>query len=480
MKNNRTDRGHWRSGAGLALAAAGSAIGLANLWKFPQMAWIYGGGSFVLIYLVCIAAVGLPIMIAALLLGRSSQRSMVGAMRAIGGPAWGAFGQLGVLCGSILLGCYSVIAGWALLYTWKSIVWSLGGFPSNLDLGAVFGAQLEMPGLQVGLSLVFSIATAWIVYTGVQKGIESVARMFLPALFGILVLLLFAAFGMSGFSQALSFIFMPTQASTGVAFWPAGMLAAVGHALFTLSLGMGTIVAYGSYMSRSQSIVKAAGTIVALDTLVALIATVIMITVIHSFGMSDQIRESSTGGMLFITMPALFYGGIGFGNLLAPLFYLLLALAAITSSISMLEVVVSYLVDEHDLSRKRATVVASGTIFAVTVLVALSVGDTPVLSTMSAFGKVGLLDIADYLVTNWMLPIGGLAIALAVGWLVPTSTTKTELVNGTEPGWFPHDVWLWFIRVVAPSAVAIVILAVLLGADFTNAEASRVVVELAE
>ena len=390
---------------------------------------------------------------------------MAGAMRQIGGRAWGTFGRLGVLCGCILLGFYSVIAGWSLFFAWKSIVWSLGGVPSTLDLGVVFGAQLQRPGLQVGLSLLFSVATAGVVYAGVQKGIESVSRMFLPVLFGILLLMLVAAFGMSGFGEALSFLFTQGQTSSDVAFWPGGVLAAMGHALFTLSLGMGTMVAYGSYMSRSQSIARVSGAIVVLDTLVALAATVIMLSVIFSFGMSDQIAKGETAGMLFSTMLTLFYEGIALGRLLAPLFYTLVALAAITSSISMLEVVVSYLVDERGLERKRATVVSSSAIFAFTTLCALS--NTPVLS-ISISGE-GLMQYADSLVTNWMLPIGGLAIALTVGWLVPSSTTRTELLDGNEPAWFSHRIWLWSVKIVAPAALALVILAVLLGADFRGA-----------
>ena len=465
--NGGSGRDHWRSGVGLALAATGSAIGLANLWKFPQMVWIYGGGPFVWVYLVAIAVIGLPLMIAALLLGRSSACSMAGAMRQIGGRAWGAFGRLGVLCGCVLLGFYCVIGGWSLYFAWKAIVWSIGGLPSTVDLGAAFGAQIQIPGLQVGLSLLFSIATAGVVYAGVQKGIESLSRMFLPVLFGILLLLLVVAFGMSGFSEALAFLLTREETSTNIDFWPSGVLAAMGHALFTLSLGMGTMVAYGSYMSRSQSIVRVSGAIVVLDTLVALVATVVMLSVIFSFGMSDQIAQGETAGMLFSTMLTLFYDGISYGHFLAPLFYVLVALAAITSSISMLEVVVSYLVDERGLDRKRATVVSSSAIFTFTALCALS--NTSVLP-LSITQEDGLMDFADLLVTNWMLPIGGLAIALTVGWLVPSSTTRTELLDGKAPVWFSHRIWLWSVKIVAPVALAIVILAVLFGrADFRGA-----------
>ena len=296
---NDQPRGNWSSNIGLVLAATGSAIGLGNLWKFPFITWENNGGAFVLVYLVCIAGVGLPIMLAELLIGRRSQKSVVGALREAAGPAWGVAGGWGVLCGFILLSYYTVIAGWSLFYFWKSAGWTLGGFPADLVAGDLFNEQVGTAGLQFILSLLFSATTIGIVYFGVQTGIERVARFSLPVLFGILVLLLVSTLGMSGSGQALRFIFVPRFAELE---WE-GVLEALGHAFFTLSVGMGTMITYGSYISRTHSIVKAAGAIVILDTLIALLATIIMFSVIFSVaGLSEQV-SGSTVGMLFISLP---------------------------------------------------------------------------------------------------------------------------------------------------------------------------------
>ena len=186
-------RGHWHSNTGFILAATGSAIGLGNLWKFPFITWENNGGAFVLVYLVCITAVGLPIMMAELLIGRATQKSVVGALKEAMGPAWGCVGLWGVFYGFLLLSYYTVIAGWSLFYFAKSTGWMVGGFPEGASMGDLFGEQSANGGLQLGLSLGFSIATVSIVYFGVQKGIERIARVFLPILFGILVLLLVSA-----------------------------------------------------------------------------------------------------------------------------------------------------------------------------------------------------------------------------------------------------------------------------------------------
>ncbi len=457
-------RGNWSSSVGFILAATGSAIGLGNLWKFPFITWENNGGAFVLVYLVCIAAVGLPIMMAEILIGRSTQKSVVGALKEAVGPAWGVVGMWGVLCGFILLSYYTVIAGWSLYYFSRTAQWMLGGFPAGTQTGAIFDAQVANPGLQLGLSLAFSVGTVAVVYFGVQKGIERIARLFLPILFGILVLMLVSALGMSGSGEALGFIFRPDFGRLEAG----GVLEALGHSFFTLSLGMGAMVTYGSYLERNQSIVKASAVIVLLDTLIALVATIIMFSVIFSVaGMAEQV-SGSTVGMLFISLPELFFTEVPFGNLLGPLFYVLVALAALTSTMSLLEVVASYVIDEHHIDRHKATLLCGGAVFVFTILAALSFSPVPLLSTMELFeGKPGWFSTADHFVSNWMLPTGGLAITIAAGWAMSRSVTEGELADGTEPGWFSYGAWRFFIRFVSPLAVAAIIIAVLLGQDFS-------------
>ena len=458
-------RGHWSSSAGFVLAASGSAIGLGNIWKFPFITWENHGGAFVLVYLVCIAAVGLPIMMAELMIGRSTQKSPVGAFREAVGPAWGLVGGWGVLCGFILLSYYAIIAGWSLLYFTRALGWSTSGFSADLRMGELFVEQVANGPLQLLLSGMFMVATVSVVYFGVQRGIERIARLFLPTLFVILLLLLFSALRMEGSGEALAFIFRPHFSELE----PAGLLEAVGHSFFTLSLGMGAMITYGSYIDRNQSIVKSGAWIVVLDTVIALVATMIMFSVIFSVPGMDEEVSGSTVGMLFISLPQLFYTAVPFGVLLGPLFYLLVALAALTSTISLLEVVASYVIDEHGVDRHKATIGCGVAVFMMTIFSALSFGASPALSSFVIFdGKPGWFSTADHFVSNWMLPTGGLAMAVAAGWFMTRETTEAELVDGSHPGWFHFGTWRFFIRFVAPLAVSAIIIAVVFfGVDFS-------------
>ena len=470
-------RDHWSSNTGLILAATGSAIGLGNLWKFPFITWENDGGAFVLVYLVCIAAVGLPIMMAELLIGRRSQKSAVGALKEAVASKWpggrwlgGLVGGWGVLAGFILLSYYTVIAGWSLFYFVKTVGWTFGGYPAGMSAGDLFGEQALNTGLQLLLSLGFSLGTIAVVYFGVSKGIERIARIFLPILFGILLLMLVSALGMSGSGEALGFIFRPNFSELGME----GILEALGHSFFTLSLGMGAMITYGSYVSRKHSVVKAAGAIVALDTVIALVATVIMFSVIFSVaGMREEV-SGSTVGMLFISLPELFYSEVPFGVVLGPLFYVLVALAALTSTISLLEVVSAYLIDQRGIARKKATIGAGAAIFVFTTFAVLSIPgllgapSESFLSTVEIFrGKIGWFANADHFVSNWMLPTGGFFITLAAGWFMTREATRGELVDGSEPRWFHYGAWRFFIRWVAPVAVAAIIVFVIRGTDFS-------------
>ena len=460
----QSDRGHWGSNVGFILAATGSAIGLGNLWRFPYITWENNGGAFVLVYLVCILAVGMPIMMAELLIGRRTQKSTVGALRECAGPWWGVFGVWGVLCAFLLLSYYTVIAGWSLYYFARTAGWSVSGYPAGLATGDLFTAQSGAAGLQLFLSLGFSLATVGVVWFGVRNGIERLARVSLPILFGILLLLLVSALGMSGSGEALGFLFRANFSELE----PGAALSALGHSFFSLSVGMGAMITYGSYLSRKQSIVKATAAIVALDTGIAVVASVVMFSVIFSVaGMTEQVGASPVG-MLFISLPELFYTEVPFGVLLAPLFYVLVGVAALTSTISLLEVVTAYLIDEHALERHRATLLSGAAVFVFTIFAALSFSGTPFLSTLTVFAnKAGWFANVDHFVSNVMLPTGGLTVTLAAGWFVSRRVSRGELMDGNQPGWFRYGLWLAFIRFVAPAAVLAILIAVLLGTDFS-------------
>lgn len=459
-----SNRGNWSSSLGFVLAATGSAIGLGNLWKFPYITWHNEGGAFVLIYLICIAAVGLPIMLAEILIGRKTQKSAVGALKEAVGPRWGIVGGWGVLGGFTILSFYTVVAGWSIRYFVKTLGWTLSGYPTGFDGSGDFGAFAASTGSQLVFSLLFTAATVGVVLSGIQGGIEKVSKTLLPALFGILILLLVSALSMDGSGEALSFIFVPRfdHITAG------SVLEALGHSFFTLSLGMGAMITYGSYVGRDQSLVKAGGMIVLLDTVIALFATVIMFSVIFSVpGMRDQVGSSAVG-MLFIALPTLFYTVVPFGHILAPLFYVLVAFAALTSTISLLEVVVSYFIDERGWARRKATLTAGSAIFVITIFCALSLGAVGALSNFEIFeGKPGVFSTLDHFAANWILPTGGFLITLAAGWVMTRESTRAEL-EAHAPSWFRFEVWHFFIRFVAPAAVAAILIAVIFfGIDFS-------------
>jgi len=455
-------RDHWGSRAGFILAASGSAIGLGNLWKFPYITWHNEGGAFVLVYLVCILAVGLPVMMAEILIGRRTQKSPVGAFREALGPAWGLLGGLGILCGFVILGYYSVIAGWSLRNFAACVNWSVSGFDGNVGEG--FSTFLSNGPAQIALAATFMAATMFVVARGIGNGIEKVSRMLMPVLFSILLLLLIRALTLPGAGEALSFIFKPDFSKLK----PSGALEAMGHSFFTLSLGMGAMITYGSYLSKRESIVKASAMIVLLDTLIALFASVIMFSVIFSTpGMAEQVG-GSTVGMLFISLPELFYTTIPMGRILAPLFYVLVAFAALTSTISLLEVVCSYFIDQRGWSRMRATLSCGIATFCLSALCGLSFGASDTLSTFVVFqGKGGLFANLDHLASNWFLPVGGFLITLGAGWFMTREATESELVDSSTPAWFRYPMWLVFMRYVAPVAVGAIIVAVIMGKDFS-------------
>lgn len=462
-----TTRDHWSSRLGFVLAASGSAIGLGNLWKFPYITWENHGGAFVLVYLLCIAAVGLPIMITEILIGRRTQRGPVAALAEVAGRKWAWIGGIGVVGGFVILGYYTVIAGWTLRYFSRCLVWSVSGLSGGRGFsGGVaddFGRFIADGPLQVGLSIAFMLLTAVIVLRGISGGIERVSRLLMPLLFGILLLLVVSALRLEAAGEALSFIFRPDFSQLE----PVGILEALGHSFFTLSLGMGAMITYGSYLNRGDSVVSSAAIIVVLDTLIALFATVIMFSVILSFDMQGSV-SGSTAGMLFITLPTLFYEQVPGGAILAPLFYVLVGFAALTSTISLLEVVVTYFTDSRGWTRRKAVGICSGTIMGLSVLCGLSFGAWPALSGFNLIAsKQGLFAHLDHIASNWILPIGGFFITLTAGWLMTRQATEEELVNANAPRWFSYPVWRFFIRYVAPLAVAAIIVAVIAGKDFS-------------
>jgi NSS family neurotransmitter:Na+ symporter len=448
---------------GFILAAAGSAIGLGNIWKFPYISYDNNGGSFVLIYLASVLLVGAPIMIAEIVIGRSTQRSPVGAFLRLGHPAWSTIGGLGVATGFIILSYYSVVAGWTIAYFFKCVTWSMRGFTETdaVTLGRQFGDFLRNPWAQIAYHAAFMGLTITVVIFGVQKGIERTTRVLMPVLFLMLFAMLINSIRTPGFRDAVAFLFTPNRVTAD------GVLEAVGHSFFTLSLGMGAMITYGSYMSKKESLPRAAITVCALDTLIALMACVIMFSIIFSVPAGErgsQFAQSMT--ILFTTLPKMFYSLPG-GRLLAPVFYTLVAFAALTSTISLLEVVVSFFIDQLSWPRKAATLLLGLCVFSFGTLSALSNGAVEGLSNWKPLGdkSTGAFDTFDYLASNWLLPVGGLFIAVFVGWILKGAFTRKEVEAGHGP-FALHGLWKVTLRFVCPAAIGWVIYAVIHGKTF--------------
>ncbi|MBN1780018.1 sodium-dependent transporter [bacterium] len=448
---------------GFILAAAGSAIGLGNIWKFPYMTFENNGGSFVLVYLLAVAVVGLPIMIAEIVIGRSTQKSPVAAFLALKKPGWSIIGWLGIMTGFVILSYYSVVAGWTVHYFIKSVGWSIRGFgpETAATLGDQFGLFLSRPFAQIGYHALFMIFSMTVVIFGVKSGIERLTTILMPVLFGILLILVITSAWSSGFPEAIRFLFKPCQIS------PDSLLEAVGHAFFTLSLGMGAIITYGSYMKKDESVPRSAALVCVMDTLIALMACVVMFSLIFSLPEADRTQFSASIGVMFTTLPKLFYSMHG-GFILSPLFYILVGFAALTSTISLLEVVVAFFIDQLNWSRIRATLLMGLTIFAFGILSALSLGAVQGLSVIRPLGgkSQGIFDTMDYLASNWFLPVGGILIALFVGWILPKAFSRKEVEEGHGP-FRLHGLWIFLLRFVAPLAIGwIVYSVIILGKSF--------------
>jgi NSS family neurotransmitter:Na+ symporter len=568
-------RAQWSSRLGFILAAAGSAVGLGNIWKFPYITGENGGGLFVIIYLVCIALVGIPIMMAEIMIGRVAQRQPVGAFEVLQGrrTAWSIIGWMGVIGGFVILSFYVVVAGWALDYCLKSVVnftepihqradaeatayrattpidemrlalverrtahefrpirqdlraelppsvwrnWEqfqtamaaasnsaeaerrlllddemreavehvrahqpkmdaaeaelreaarveVGAMPETEVLenaedlhrrnliaaavGSAFGSVASDGWMSTMWAAVFMFITIVIVARGISGGIEVACKIMMPTLIVLMVCIVLYGMTKSGFGEAMRFVFKPDVHKLKAS----GVLEALGHAFFTLSLGMGAMITYGSYQRSTRGLAGESVSIAVIDTIVALLACMMIFPIIFSY---DQ-DPAAGPGLVFMSMP-LAFAEIGQGGmLLAIMFFGLLFFAALTSSISLLEVVASYFIDQQGWSRSRAAWVLGGTIFLLAIICSFSMDpDFFMTGWMASYGA-NFFDVMDYLTSNWMLPLGGLLIAIYAGWVMPRRLQRAQ-VEGLATGLFAG--WLLLVRFIAPALVVIVLL----------------------
>jgi NSS family neurotransmitter:Na+ symporter len=458
MPSTRTSiHGEWSSRLAFVLAATGSAVGLGNIWKFPYITGENGGGAFVLVYLLCIACIGIPVMMAEVMLGRKGRQSPINTMRSLAAEMgqskyWSYLGWAGVLAGFLILSYYSVIAGWALAYVFRT---GSGIFVNVTGDGAasIFSRLIADPEKLLAWHTLFMVITMVVVSRGVSHGLEKAVRFLMPALFVLLVVMVGYAMNIGEFSQGMHFLF---DFDFSRLTWD-GVLTAMGHAFFTLSLGMGAIMVYGSYLPKDASIAKTSIAVALMDTLVALLAGMAIFPLVFA----NSLEPGAGPGLIFQTLPIVF-GHMPAGTFFGTLFFILLVFAAWSSAISLIEPAVAWLVENRGHSRIYAATVAGLLTWLMGLLTVVSFnigGDIKPLSFIPKFESSTMFDLLDYLTSNIMLPLGGLLIAIFAGWLMNRESSMDEL-HIQDHMHMGYRVWLFLVKFVAPFAVIIVFLKV--------------------
>lgn len=444
MPSKQSIHGAWSNRWIFILAATGSAVGLGNIWKFPYIAGENGGGAFVLVYLACVLLVGVPIMMAEVLIGRRGRQSPINSMRETAYEAghhgrWAWVGWMGVVAGVLIFSFYSVVAGWVLYY--------IGGMGQGrfVDIGSeqagqVFHLLLADPETLLIWHTLFVLLVMTVIAGGVNRGLERAIRVLMPLLFGLLFTLLAYSMSSGYFMEGWNFMFHFDLSELS---WRA-VLVALGHSFFTLSLGMGAIMTYGSYMGKSSSIGGTVLTIAALDTLVALIAGLAIFPIVFA----NQLDPGSGYGLMFVTLPVAF-GQMPGGQVFGFLFFLMVGFTAWTSAISLLEPAAAWLVEQLGFGRLRAAFLLGVVVWALGVL---ALGSFNLFADLT-LARMTVFDLLDFLTSNLMLPLGGMFVAVFAGWYLTREMTEDEL--SLRWGLIYHA-WRLVIRYVSPAAVALI------------------------
>ena len=443
--NNRANFG---TKLGVILASAGSAVGLGNIWRFPYMTGEYGGAAFILTYLGCVLLFGAPIMMAEFLIGRRSRSNTARAYQKLApGTPWRWVGRMGVLAGFLILSYYSVVAGWTLEYIVDAAV---GNFADKgpAEFVQFYNSFVSNPWLPVVWTIVFLVGTHLIIVKGVEKGIERSSKVMMPALFVLLLILAVCAILLPGSGRGIEFLLKPDFSKVDGSV----LLAAMGQAFFSLSLGMGCLCTYASYFKSDTNLPRTAFSVAIIDTAVAILAGVIIFPAAFAVG----IQPDSGPGLLFVTLPNVFqqaFGNVPFiAALLAVMFYILLALAALTSTISLHEVVTAYLHEEFNLSRGKAARMVTGGCIVLGTLCSLSLG---LGRDYTLFGMT-LFDLFDFVTAKLMLPLGGFFIALFTGWFLDKKIVREELTNQGTLRLRIYGLIIFLLKFVAPIGIAFV------------------------
>lgn len=448
--------GQWSSRWAFILAATGSAVGLGNIWRFPYITGEHGGGAFVLVYLLCIIGFGVPLMMSEVLLGRRGRQSPINTMASLAEEEgasryWEYLGWMGVIAGFLILSFYSVVGGWTMAYVVRALAGAFTGVTAT-DTNNMFNALVSDPERLLAWHTLFMVLTTVVVARGVQHGLEKAVRFLMPALFLLLLVMVGYSLSTAAFQQAVEYLFTPDFGSLQAD----DFLVALGQAFFSLSLGMGAIMIYGSYLPAKASIPRTAITIAFMDSMVAILAGLAIFPLVFSY----QLEPGQGTGLIFQTLPIAF-GQMPYGTFFGTLFFVLLMFAAWTSSISLLEPAVAWLAENKDIKRVNASIIAG--------IIAWILGIGSMLSfnvwaDNKLFGKT-FFDLVEYLTTNIMLPLGGLLTAVFAAWIMKQASSADELGIGTG---FGYRLWQVATRYVAPVGVIFVFLQAIGFIDFIS------------
>ena len=440
-----TKRATFGSKIGVILATVGCAVGLGNIWRFPYMLGENGGAAFLLVYISCILFLGIPVMITEFFIGRYSRKNAAGAFKVMApGTKWSVIGYNGVAAAFLILGYYAVVSGWTLEYIVQAFSGSLEG-KNATDFADEFTAFSTGVFRPILWTVVFIALTHIIIISGVKEGIERASKVMMPVLFLILIALCVRSATLPGASEGLSFLFNPDFSKIDSSV----VLSAMGQAFFSLSIGMGCLITYASYFGKQTNLQTTALQVTILDTLVAVLAGVMIFPAVFSFGI-----EPTTGPeLVFITLPNVFEQ-LPFGNIWSFVFFVLLALAALTSTISLHEVSTAYVHEEYHISRKKAAIIVSVGVTIVGILCSLSMG---VLSSYTLFG-LNFFNLLDFVTAKIMLPLGGMMICIFTAKRVDKLLLKEEVTNHGTIRFYFFNTYAFFVKYIAPIAIGLIFL----------------------
>lgn len=447
-------RDSWGSKLGFIFAMAGSAIGLANIWRFPYIVGAHGGAAFIIVYLLCLLVMGYPVLISETLIGRTAKSSPTGAFRMLGeGRKWAAAGSLTILTGFLVSAFYSAVAGWMLGYLVEAMLGHVSGFENASQASQHYSTLMEHPLWGLFFHFLFLFACTCVLYMGVRKGIEFGSKIMIPLLFLVLIFIIIKGLFMPNAINGLRFLFAPDWSLLT----PTAIVIAMGQAFFTLSVGQGTLVTYGSYLKGDEDLVGSTWPVVAMDTFASILASIAVFTIVFSVDM----RPDSGPGLIFQTLP-LAFSQIPGGYLMAVLFFLLIVLAALTSEISAMEPTIAYLIDERGWKRHNAVIACGVGAFLLGIPCALSAS----LLRNYTLWDMNFLDLMAFFCSSILIPIGGLLAVILVGWRWGISHALVAIKRGaterfSKYPWIGTYFWLC-IKYTAPIFILLVFIHALL------------------